>query len=701
MPVLEHSVSPLETPLQYLKGVGPRRSALLAKLSLRTVRDLLGRFPRAYDDRSRLFPLAQTLPGPGRTLRGTVESFVSSRVGRQLALGRAEITDETGRADLVWFRRSSPRYDVFARLARQLVPGTRVMAHGMAERTVRGLELRVGDMEVLGPADSPVLHAGRVAPLYDLTEGLDARFFRELVDTALSLHASAWEDPLPEGLRAERGFPEVSRSLRDIHFPETMAGGEAARRRFAFEEFFFLELALARVRVRRDQGPPAHPCRPTRALLTPFRGALGFDFTPAQRRVIVEIFDDMARPAPMNRLLQGDVGSGKTAVAVSAMLLALESGRQAALMAPTEILAEQHAHALEKMLAGLPVQWALVTGSLSRGEKRDRLAALADGSCGVAVGTHALLEEAVRFRDLGLVVVDEQHRFGVRQRARLREKSQAPHTLVMTATPIPRTLALTLYGDLDVSTLDAMPPGRAPVVTRWTPESVAVTALREAVAQGRQGYVVYPLVEESEVLDLKAAVKEWERFKALFPGVAVGLLHGRLPPREKEAAMARFQKGETKILVATPVIEVGIDVPNAAVMVIAHAERFGLAQLHQLRGRVGRGVWPSACYLVSSARTPEAVERLTLLCSTRDGFRLAEADLRLRGPGEFLGEAQHGLPPFAAARLVTDGDILEDARREARALLAADPDLRDPAHAGVARRLQQGWEGKMLLGQVG
>ncbi|MBI2362061.1 MAG: DEAD/DEAH box helicase [Elusimicrobia bacterium] len=464
---------------------------------------------------------------------------------------------------------------------------------------------------------------------------------------------------------------------------------EAARARLAYEELLLLELAwiLKRRQTRGLRKPFSYEVK--RTLLTPFRQKAGFEFTRAQKRVINEIFEDMRRPHPMTRLLQGDVGSGKTVVALASLLLAVENGRQGALMVPTEILADQHLWTVRQFLGDLPVRVELLTSSVPKARRARVLERVADGSVDIVIGTHALLEGAVRFKRLALAVVDEQHRFGVAQRAALREKAGEPaHVLVMTATPIPRTLALALYGDLDASTLDEMPPGRVPILTEHAPEERALEAVRREAARGRQAYVVYPIIEESARLDLKAATAEFERLRAgPFAGLRTALVHGRLPGPKKVAVMEEFAAGSWDVLVATQVIEVGVDVPNATVMVVQNADRFGLASLHQLRGRIGRGHDAGRCFLVCDPKSEAARRRVQVLCETTDGFRIGEEDLKIRGPGEALGTAQHGELGLAAADLARDADLLAAAREDAEGLLAADPDLLEAPHAGLRGRL--------------
>jgi ATP-dependent DNA helicase RecG len=549
-----------------------------------------------------------------------------------------------------------------------------------------------------------VLHTGRLVPIYGLTRGLTARPMRRLMKRLVDGYVDGLEDPLPEGLLARHRLEPLGPALRAGHFPKTEADYAAARRRLVYDEFLLLQLGLA-IRRHRQGRRPGLAMNPPGALARRLLASLPFTLTPAQERVWREIRMDMAEPYPMNRLLQGDVGSGKTVVAALAILTAVESGYQAALMAPTEILAEQHLMTLAQLLEPLGVEVALLTNAV-KGKARERvLAGVAGGAIACVVGTHALVQEAVRFHRLGLAVVDEQHRFGVHQRATLKGKGESPDVLVMTATPIPRTLALTLYGDLEVSVIDQLPPGRKPVVTRARPGSARgkiYRFLREQVGAGRQVYVVCPLVEESETVDLQAATEMAERLQQeVFPDLRVGLLHGRMSFPEKDRVMRDFKAGAIHILVSTTVIEVGIDVPNASVMLIEHAERFGLSQLHQLRGRVGRGPWKSYCILLSGASSPEARMRLDAMAATNDGFKIAEVDLSLRGPGDFFGTRQSGLPEFRVADLLRDAAVLEAARRDAATLIREDPNLLAPEHRALRAALLQRWRGKLDLAGVG
>jgi ATP-dependent DNA helicase RecG len=695
---------PLATPLQFVKGVGPQRARLLANLGLHTVEDALYYLPTRHEDRSRLTPLQSLRPGEVTTVTGTIRAVSPPPRGRPRAPLSVLLSDGTGFLTCVWFGQ--------AYLERLFQRGQRLIVHGRAQRYRSGpLQMNVKDYEIVEdeaaePADASdeTLHTGRLVPVYGLTRGLTARPMRRLMKELVDAYVDGLDDPLPEALRTRHRLEPLAGALRAGHFPKTDADHAAARRRLVYDEFLLLQLGLA-IRRQRQGRQPGLAMNPPGALARRLLASLPFALTPAQERVWREIRLDMAAPYPMNRLLQGDVGSGKTVVAALAILTAVEAGYQAALMAPTEILAEQHFMTLTGLLEPLGVSVALLT-NVVKGKTRERLLERAGaGEIGCVIGTHALVQEGVRFRRLGLAVVDEQHRFGVHQRAILRGKGESPDVLVMTATPIPRTLALTLYGDLEVSVIDQLPPGRKPVITRARPGSARgkiYRFLREQVTAGRQVYVVCPLVEESEALDLQAATEMAERLqREVFPDLSIGLLHGRMPFAEKDRVMREFKAGAIHVLVSTTVIEVGIDVPNASVMLVEHAERFGLSQLHQLRGRVGRGPWKSYCILLSGASSEEAKRRLEAMTATNDGFKIAEADLALRGPGDFFGTRQSGLPEFRVADLLRDAPALEAARRDAVALIREDPNLLAPPHLALRAALLQRWRGKLDLAGVG
>jgi ATP-dependent DNA helicase RecG len=688
----------LSTPLQFVKGVGPQRAALLGKKGLETVGDALFFVPHRHEDRTRLTPLRAVVPGDVVTVEGTVGGVSPPPPGRARMPLAAMIRDATASITAVWF---GQRF-----LARTLKRGQHLVLHGKIERFRGALTIRVDDFEIVeSDGEDDRLHTGRLVPVYSSTEGLTQRPLRRLMWNIVEKHARDVPEMLPPQVLERQRLPLLAEALRNAHFPESEAALAAARRRLAFDDFLLLQVGLAilRSRVTRGRGIAM---KPTGVLATRLRESLPFTLTTAQERVWGEIRRDMAEPHPMHRLLQGDVGSGKTIVAALAVLTAIEAGYQAAVMAPTEILAEQHYGTFRRLLEPLGLQVALITSALKPRDRAARRAELADGTIACAIGTHALVQERVEFKRLGLAVVDEQHRFGVAQRASLRGKGERPDLLVMTATPIPRTLALTLYGDLEVSVLDELPPGRKPVVTvarTETKRAEIYKFLRDQIAEGRQIYVVYPLVEESELIDLKAATDMARQLQeGAFRDVTVGLLHGRLSTAEKDEVMRRFKACEIDLLVSTTVIEVGIDVPNASVMLIEHAERFGLSQLHQLRGRVGRGPWKSYCILLTGSSLGEdARRRVAAMTETNDGFKIAETDLELRGPGEFFGTRQSGLPEFRVADLLRDAAILDEARREAVTIIAADRELRRPEHQELRGQLLARWRGKLDLASVG
>ena len=690
--------SGLDTPLQFIKGVGPQRAAQLGKKGLATVGDALFFVPLRHEDRTRLTPLRELQPGQAATTSGVITGISPPPPRRARVPFAIMLRDGTGHATATWFGG--------AYLAKIFQRGQRLVLHGKVERFQGAITIRQPDFEIVeSDGEDDRLHTGRLVPVYSATEGLTQRPLRRLMWNIVEKHVRDVPELLPDAVRARRRLPELAEAVRNAHFPDSDAALAAAHRRLAFDDFLLLQVGLAilRARVTRGRGVAMHP---PGALVKHLRASLPFALTAAQERVWDEIRQDMAAPFPMHRLLQGDVGSGKTIVAALAVLTAIEAGYQAAVMAPTEILAEQHFGTFRRLLEPLGLEVALLTSALKPRERAARRAALADGRIQCAIGTHALVQERVEFKKLGLAVVDEQHRFGVQQRARLRGKGERPDLLVMTATPIPRTLALTLYGDLDVSVLDELPPGRQPVVTvarTETKRPEIYTFLRDQIGAGRQIYVVYPLVEESEAMDLKAATDMARQLQAgAFRDVAVGLLHGRLSSEDKDGVMRRFKAREIDLLVSTTVIEVGIDVPNASVMLIEHAERFGLSQLHQLRGRVGRGPWKSYCILLTDGKLSEdARRRMGAMTETNDGFRIAEVDLELRGHGEFFGTRQSGLPEFRAASLPRDLPILEEARKEAATVVAADLELRLPEHRELRRHLLARWRGKLDLASVG
>ncbi|MHB9154671.1 MAG: ATP-dependent DNA helicase RecG [Endomicrobiales bacterium] len=697
----------LDDHIQYLKGVGPHKAKILSRLGIVTVRELLNYFPREYDDRRTFTRIAQLCAGSRATISGKVEAADSLVLNRSLSLFKVAVSDGSGIAFGLFYRKMNPyhRHDVFGSLKKIFIPGNRVILNGTVEINFGEKQIKTDDYESCETqGNSLPFPFGRIVPVYPLTEGVRQKWLRELMKAALEKYSDEWPDPVPGGAAGRSRFKAAAEALRHIHFPPDFSAAQEARNRLAFDEFLLLEtaLSLARRKIKVRSKPRRYEIK--KDLLTPFREHLNFEFTPAQKKVIKEIFTDLQTTEPMNRLLMGDVGSGKTVVAVSSMLLAIENGFQAALLAPTEILAEQHYLTLQKLLSGLPVRTGLLTGRLSakRKEKKKLLEEAAAGGIDLLVGTHALLEKNIVFRNLALIVIDEQHRFGVLQRAALREKGEHADVLIMTATPIPRTLALTLYGDTDVSVIDRLPPGRKPVQTLHLDEPAAYELVKREVRSGHQAYIVYPLVEESDKVELKAAVREAEHLSAsVFNGFRVGLLHGQMGAEEKEKVMLEFRAGGYDILISTTVIEVGIDVPNATAMVIEHADRFGLATLHQLRGRIGRGPAASSCVLCGSPKTDDARKRIDVMLSTTDGFVIAEEDLTLRGPGEFFGTAQHGMPVLKAGNLVTDTALIEEAKERSRGIVEKDPALSAPGNASLRAELLRAFRGRFGLFKIG
>ena len=662
----------LATPLQFLKGVGPRRAADFERVGLLTVEDLLLRLPLRYENRAEVVSMGSLRPGQVATVIGEVLSSGIRPTRRPgFRLFELVVRDESGPVRAV-FPNQSFLKDVFH-------PGQRVVLHGPTEWR-SGLQLANPDYEILrddGEEGDEGIHTGRIVPVYEKAGSVTPRMQRTLMHRVVQDLPAVIPDPLPGGLRERRGLMPRRDAIAAVHFPppgtdlaDLHACRTAAQQRLIFEEFFLFQAGIS---LRRQQQKGERKPRPVTIddrIRESARKVLPFRLTDGQKGALKEIVEDMQRPEPMNRLLQGDVGAGKTMVALLAALVAMENGLQVAFMAPTEILADQHYLTIRRLLDASRFRIASLTGSLPAARRRAVRAELASGAVHLVVGTHALAEKDVEFQQLGLVVIDEQHRFGVLQRATLREKGQHPDVLVMTATPIPRTLALTTFGDLDVSVIADRPPGRQPIRTLAKPESrrdEVYELVRAAVDAGRQAYVIYPLVEDSEKVDLKAATAMADHLQAeVFPAYHIALLHGRLKQEEKDRVMAAFARGDVHVLVATTVVEVGVDVPNATMMVIEHAERFGLSQLHQLRGRVGRGVHASTCVLLYQHPISEAGRaRLDALVDTNDGFEIAERDLVLRGPGDFFGTRQSGLPTLRVGDLIRDHAVMEDARREA------------------------------------
>lgn len=696
--------SRLDTPIQFVKGVGPAVAEKLAARHIFTVGDALTFFPRAYEDRRRLLKTTELSDKETATVIGKVvtRGHAGPRVWETV------ISDGHGYLTLKWFHFNR---NFLRRLTGEFSVGDTVVACGK-------VSVYRGQFQIIHPTlrkaeafEEDDLNYRRIVPLYPKVEGVTEGHLLRIMSRVVEDYAGAVVETLPDGLRAARGLVGRVGAIREIHFPPADADFEALgtmrappRRRFAYEEFFFLQLGLA-LRKARCEAEPGIAFRVDGPPEEVLRGIVPFELTAAQKRALREIAGDMQRTAPMNRLLQGDVGSGKTAVAFAAMLIAVKNGFQAAMLAPTEILTAQH-HRNLRAYSGGRQSIVLLTGAARGSEREEILSGVASGTVNIVVGTHAVLEEQVEFRRLGLAVIDEQHRFGVMQRAEIRRKGRSPDILVMTATPIPRTLAMSLYGDLDLSVIDELPPGRKPVATKVFydgQQKKCHEIMEREIAAGRQCYVVYPLVEESEKIDLKDATRMADEFRSrVFPGRRIGLLHGRMKDDEKDAVMSEFKSGRMDVLVSTTVIEVGVDVPNATVMVVEHAERFGLSQLHQLRGRVGRGADRSYCLLVARYhRSEEAERRLRIMEKTNDGFAIAEEDLAIRGPGEFTGTRQSGLPDLQMTGLTLDSQILSQAREDAFAVVRADPELSAPEDRPLRENLSKSWGSRMDLTKVG
>jgi ATP-dependent DNA helicase RecG len=735
----------LDADVTVVPSVGPVMAEKLARLGIRTVRDLLYHLPREHVDFSTLLPIADLPFDEPVTTLGVIWEVENVRAGRVVRTV-AKISDDSGSIRAVWFNQPY--------LQKQLPRGAQIVLTGVKQRFGNAISFTVKSHEL--PEQGDLINTGRLVPIYPLTEGLSAKALRRATKWVADRCASLVADYLPLAVRQSAQLLALPEALAEFHYPESGTALHRARTRLAFDELFLIQLGMLARRANWRVGPPAPEIAPERGWILTyddtrqgqspslaaarrgfnpparngnpaglggdeprapitagmglwteqiataecFEASLPFALTNAQRRVIGEVLDDLARAQPMIRLIQGDVGSGKTVVAAAALLAAALCGFQGAIMAPTEILAEQHVRGLTRMLAPFGIQVAGLLGNQRAAARREALAQVASGQAQVVVGTHALIQEGVTFARLGVAVVDEQHRFGVEQRELLRRKGGdlTPHLLVMTATPIPRTLALSVYGDLDLSVIDQMPQGRLPIITRWRAgarRDEAYALVAQEIAQGRQAYIICPLIEESEALEAKAAVVEFERLqREVFPDLRLGLVHGGLKSAEKDATMRRFRDGEIDILVATAVVEVGVDVPNATVMLIEDADRFGLAQLHQFRGRVGRGAHQSYCYLLSEDASATARERLTAIESTTDGLRLAEEDLRLRGPGEFFGTRQSGLPELRVAEL-TDAELVALTRREADRLWQSDPFLQSTANRQLKERVAIFWQGFM------
>ncbi len=690
---LETSV---DTPAQYLKGIGPARAKFLQRLGIKTLHDIFYYIPWRYEDRRVIKEISELRYGKLETTTGEVISAgVITTPKKKLKIFEIAITDGSAILHCKWFNQPY--------LERYLKKGQKIILSGTVKPrpySTHGLEMENPVFELID-SDNRFIHTSRIVPIYKATEGISPKQLRALMYNLINSYIGVVKDYIPEDILIRNRLKPLDWSIKEVHFPEEASdidslnrGVSSAHRRLAFDELFLLELGLALMK-KKESVRRGISFRGGDQLVNSFIQSLPFELTSAQKRVIEQIRTDMESPLPMNRLVHGDVGCGKTVIALISMLKAVGSGYQSCLMAPTEILAEQHYINIHRMVEGLGLNVVMLTSGVKEKPFDDILS----GDAHIVVGTHALIQEKVRFKRLGLAIIDEQHKFGVVQRANLRRKGFNPDILIMTATPIPRTLALTLYGDLDISIIDELPPGRRPVKTKvfFPSQKERIYSLIESeLSKKRQAYIVYPLIEGSEKLDLKTAIDGAEAFKRIFSHRVVGLVHGRMSTSERESVMSRFKSGEIDILVATTVIEVGVDVPNASLMLIVHAERFGLAQLHQLRGRIGRGNYESHCILLAYPPfSDDAHQRLKAMESTGDGFRIAEEDLVIRGPGEFFGTRQSGMPDLSVANIIRDVDILEISRREAFTLVDSNPQLRD--YPLLREALNRRWIGRLEL----
>lgn len=688
----------LNTPVRYFKGVGPKRGEFLSKLRLQTAEDILYYLPARYEDRSNFTAIRDLKISEYQTVQGEITALTSRLTKARHRLFQMTINDRTGIIHAVWFNQPYLK-DYFKK-------GDRVVLYGKVELYDK-LQMLQPEYEILKEGEVDSLNIGRIVPVYSLTSGITQRYLRTLTDAAISKCQRSLAETLPTYLLAREKLVDIKFAIKNIHFPASFANLEKAYRRIVFEEFFTLQLALAiKKRALKEAGGLNHKVEAGFADF--FKKALAFELTEGQKKAIADIERDMASSRPMNRLLEGDVGSGKTVVASYALALTVQNGFQGVIMAPTEVLARQHFITLGELLMPLGINVELLIGGIDEKKRQEIYDDIKTGSVNIIVGTHAIIQQAVEFKKLGLAVVDEQHKFGVTQRAVLKQKGYNPHILVMTATPIPRTLALTVYGDLDVSVIKEMPKGRKPIVTYWVEDEKRKEVydfIKEELEKGRQAYVVCPLIEKVDgpwsMIHGQSATEMFEKLKTeTFSNYTVGLLHGRMSPQEKDKVMKEFKKGKIDVMVSTVVIEVGIDVPNASVMLVENADRFGLAQLHQLRGRIGRGAHESYCILLADPKTDDARRRLEAIEGTLDGFQIAEIDLDMRGPGEFLGTRQHGLPEIRFGNILKDFGIMEAARREAFELVAKDPALKEEHHRLLKRRLMTRFAGNINLVNV-
>jgi len=701
-------LSSLFSSVKYLKGVGPRRAKLLNKLGIYTIFDLLTYYPREYQDRTRIQSISELKIGQKGLICGEIQARDVINVNRKLGMFRAAITDKTGVIYVNQFRTISYKYDVFKKLKELFTVGKKIMVYGKVDFGYGIKQINIEDYKILNSdINNETNDFLGLISVYSITEGIESSFVRKIIKQALEKYSCCLKDILPENIISKHNFLTYQNAIEQIHFPENFYLKEQSRKRLAYEEFLLLELAMNISKRQAQEVKKIQNYTVKKTLLTPFKQNLHFEFTNSQKKVIKEIFNDLQKPSSMNRLLLGDVGSGKTVVALSAILLAIENGYQTTFLAPTEILAEQHFYSIKNFVKNLNVRITLLTSTTSLKDREKIVEEISQGNIDLVIGTHAILEEDIKFKNLCLIVIDEQHKFGVAQRHKLLKKGcvnyrkTSPDVLIMTATPIPRTLGLTLYGNLDISVIDELPPNRQPITTKYEDEKIVYEFVKNEIRKGFQCYIVYPLVNESDKLELKSAIKEWEKLqKEVFSEFKVGLLHGQMPGKQKEQVMIDFYNKKFDILISTTVIEVGIDVPNVTVIVIHHADRFGLATLHQLRGRIGRGEHPGTCFLLGNPKTDEAKKRFDILLKTTDGFKIAQADLEIRGPGEFFGTEQHGIFQFKIGDLIHDINLIQKAREDAIELLNKDRFLSSFQHRLLREALIKKYEGKFTLPNI-
>ena len=678
----------LTTDIKYVKGIGPKRAVALSKLSINTVEDLITFFPRTYQDRTIRTKISNILFNQHYCIFGKITGTHIKKLSTKLSVFSANINDGSGIIIANFFRKVSPyaKFDIFATIKKDFKINSFVYIYGLCEIKFGQKQVSVDDYEIVENENSTTENFNKLVPVYDLTTGITQKNISLALKLILNDMANIYPDIISNNVKYKTNLPSISSAIKTIHFPNSLQEAELARQSFALQEFLLLQIVLTKAKQKNVIKQKVIRYEIKRNLLTPFKNKLNFEFTKAQKKAINEIFSDMMSTKIMNRMLMGDVGSGKTVVALSAILLAVENGYQTAIVAPTELLAEQHYLTFKNMLSGLNVNIELVTSSTLKSKKKQKeiLPQIENGTTNIIVGTHSVMQDRINFKNLSLVIIDEQHRFGVLQKASAIAKGNNPDVLMMTATPIPRGLAMTIYGEMSVSVIDELPPNRTPIETYCLSENIAYLNAKAEIEKGNQIYIVYPLVDESDKIELKSATKEAQKLsKTIFKDNKVALLHGKMKPKEKNDVMIKFKNKEYDILIATTVIEVGIDVPNATMIIIQHANRYGLATLHQLRGRVGRGQKKSFCILVSDAKGKIAKQRLKIMTSTCDGFKIASEDLKMRGPGEFIGTIQRGFPEFKAGDIIKDVKLIEYAKQVAVDIISKDSELLLPENANI------------------